>query len=90
VSHDEMIRAWKDPAFRATLPAEARQSMPPNPAGDSMCGEELDAQALELQAGGFSTEHLMTLGCCQGLTSDGCPLFSLGPGGWCTPWCCGY
>ena len=29
----DVLRAWKDPLYRATLPEEVRASLPPHPAG---------------------------------------------------------
>jgi len=33
MSKDNIIRAWKDPAYRNSLTASERASLPPNPAG---------------------------------------------------------
>ena len=33
MSHRDIVRAWKDPAYRASLSPEARAHMLPHPAG---------------------------------------------------------
>ena len=33
MSHGEIIRAWKDPDYRASLSADTRSRLPANPAG---------------------------------------------------------
>ena len=33
---ETLIRAWKDPAFRASLSSEQRQALPENPSGKPM------------------------------------------------------
>jgi mersacidin/lichenicidin family type 2 lantibiotic len=33
MSHDEIIRAWKDPEYRMSLSEEERSRLPENPAG---------------------------------------------------------
>ncbi|QRN93725.1 mersacidin/lichenicidin family type 2 lantibiotic [Archangium violaceum] len=45
-----IIRAWKDPAFRASLSAEERASLPESPSGKSMT--ELDESELDGISGG--------------------------------------
>ncbi len=61
----DIIRFWKDEAYRRNLSDADRVGLPENPAG---CIGLSDAD-LQLVAGG-STEHLLTIGCCSGLTSD--------------------
>ena len=40
---DKIIRAWKDPQYRATLTPEEQAALPPCPAGDpSMTDAELE------------------------------------------------
>lgn len=63
---NDTIRAWKDPEYRDTLLGTSRAALPAHPAGEiDTLGDQLD-----LVAGGASTEYLLTLGCCQGLTAD--------------------
>ena len=47
---DMIIRAWKDPAFRAGLSAEERAEVPECPAGSSL--SELDEVSLAQAVGG--------------------------------------
>ena len=48
---DKIIRAWKDPEFRAELSEEEREEMPENPAG----AIELTDDELDMVAGGSYT-----------------------------------
>ena len=79
----DTIRAWKDPAFRDTLCETSRAALPAHPAG------EIDAlnDRGELVTGGASTEYLLTLGCCQGLTSNCGGATVQAPGMLCTVAC---
>ena len=61
----DLIRAWKDAEFHCSLGEEARARLPENPAGTI----EL-ADAVLDNVVGARTEHLATIGCCSGLTSD--------------------
>ncbi len=61
----DVIRAWKDEDYRLNLGAEERALVPENPAGII----DLSDSRLDMVAGG-STEHLLTIGCCSGLTTD--------------------
>jgi mersacidin/lichenicidin family type 2 lantibiotic len=45
-----IVRAWKDPAFRARLKAHERESLPDNPSGTPL--SELDEAALRVATGG--------------------------------------
>lgn len=36
----DIIRAWKDPAYRATLGAKQRAQLPPDPAGVVMLSDD--------------------------------------------------
>jgi mersacidin/lichenicidin family type 2 lantibiotic len=36
MNSETLIRAWKDPAFRASLTSEQRQALPENPSGKPM------------------------------------------------------
>jgi mersacidin/lichenicidin family type 2 lantibiotic len=49
-SKDMIIRAWKDPEYRAGLSAEERASLPESPAGQSMA--ELGEADLGMAVGG--------------------------------------
>ncbi|WP_224368062.1 mersacidin/lichenicidin family type 2 lantibiotic [Hyalangium versicolor] len=53
---DLIIRAWKDPEFRARLSAEERDSLPDMPSGAPMT--ELDEGALRDIVGGKVSEDL--------------------------------
>jgi len=46
-----IIRAWKDPEFRARLSAEQRASLPDSPSGEPMT--ELDEETLHEIVGGL-------------------------------------
>ncbi|WP_257461666.1 mersacidin/lichenicidin family type 2 lantibiotic [Archangium lipolyticum] len=54
---EQIIRAWKDPEYRARLSAEQRAELPESPAGQSMT--ELEESQLDHAVGGglptFST-----------------------------------
>jgi mersacidin/lichenicidin family type 2 lantibiotic len=45
-----IVRAWKDPGFRAELSAEQREALPECPAGKSLT--ELDEEDLGIAIGG--------------------------------------
>ena len=61
----DFIRAWKDENYRLSLSADELAQMPAHPVGIiDLSDSELDVVV------GASTEHLQTLGCCGGLTSD--------------------
>ncbi len=47
-----IARAWKDEAFRNSLPADVREKLPPRPDGASGLTDE----QLETAAGGFTPE----------------------------------
>ena len=64
-----IARAWADPEFRATLPQELQDQIYPHPAGN----QELSDGALDSVAGGAEeapTYNVLTMGCCDGITSD--------------------
>ncbi|HEY4384942.1 MAG TPA: mersacidin/lichenicidin family type 2 lantibiotic [Ktedonobacteraceae bacterium] len=42
MSHEQIIRAWKDSAYRNSLSAEELAQLPANPAGESLTEAELD------------------------------------------------
>jgi mersacidin/lichenicidin family type 2 lantibiotic len=49
MSHDQIIRAWKDPEYRETLNATALAELPPNPVGS------VDLADINLGADAFLT-----------------------------------
>ena len=49
MSHDEIIRAWKDPDFRTTLSKDTLSAVPANPAGTV----DLMEPTLQPRAGAF-------------------------------------
>ncbi len=77
--HD-IVRAWKDADFRDSL-GDA-QAVPSHPSGSLDLPDDL----LEHVAGGASTEYLLSLGCCQGITTKCMTLTSGMPIG-CTAGC---
>lgn len=46
-----IVRAWKDPAFRAGLSPEERAELPENPSGEALA--ELDESGLRQAVGGI-------------------------------------
>ncbi|MGE5177616.1 MAG: mersacidin/lichenicidin family type 2 lantibiotic [Bacteroidota bacterium] len=55
----DIIRAWKDPAYRASLSQEERNRLPENPAGlVELTDEEL------MKASGLTTLATTTCQCC--------------------------
>ncbi|WP_224373122.1 mersacidin/lichenicidin family type 2 lantibiotic [Hyalangium versicolor] len=64
-----IIRAWKDPEFRALLSPEQRQALPENPSGKSIT--ELDDSELEDAVGGFVLQTARVL--CSTETIRICP-----------------
>jgi type 2 lantibiotic, mersacidin/lichenicidin family len=80
---NDSVLAWKDRDYRDTLAGRSLSALPAHPAGDIDAGNE----QLDLVVGGASTEYLLTLGCCQGVTSN-CAGFTVqGPGQPCTVAC---
>lgn len=65
-TEEEIVQLWKNEDFVAKVQAAA--NMPENPAG----AVELSDDELGGAAGGAaaSTERILTMGCCGGLTSD--------------------
>lgn len=49
-SREQIIRAWKDPEYRARLSAEERAELPESPAGQSVA--ELEESQLDQAVGG--------------------------------------
>ena len=65
MSHIDVVRAWKDELYRASLSQEELARLPDHPAGLIELGDgDLNGVA------GASTELLLTFGCCSGFTSD--------------------
>lgn len=56
-----IVRAWKDPAFRASLSAEERAALPESPSGRSLT--ELDESALLGITGGVRAALEPATGC---------------------------
>jgi mersacidin/lichenicidin family type 2 lantibiotic len=65
MSKIDVIRAWKDEDYRSRLTPDQIAQLPTNPVGLI----DLSDSELEVVVGA-STEHIQTLGCCGGLTSD--------------------
>lgn len=63
MSNVDVIRAWKDEAYRNSLSLEQRALLPENPAGML----ELSDRDLDMMSGG-GTEPAASLGCCPGIT----------------------
>ncbi|WNG38072.1 mersacidin/lichenicidin family type 2 lantibiotic [Archangium minus] len=58
-----IIRAWKDPAFRASLSAEERTALPESPAGSSIIDLD-ESELLEVNGGMECPEYSVdTLRC---------------------------
>jgi mersacidin/lichenicidin family type 2 lantibiotic len=65
---NDVIRAWKDPAYRATLTQAQRDALPAHPAGDV----EVPDSELQTIAGGMRPETIVTRGCCWATFSYSC------------------
>ncbi|HEX5753990.1 MAG TPA: mersacidin/lichenicidin family type 2 lantibiotic [Archangium sp.] len=68
-----IVRAWKDPAFRASLSAEERASLPESPSGRALT--ELDESELLGVTGGRAALEPST-GCTDGVPTCGIVLCS--------------
>lgn len=64
-----IIRAWKDPAFRASLSADERASLPESPSGRAL--SELDESELNKITGGRPAALEPSTGC-TGPVSETC------------------
>jgi mersacidin/lichenicidin family type 2 lantibiotic len=63
MTHLDIIRAWKDAAYRASLSEEQRMLLPEHPAGlIELTDDELDVVAGGLHAGSVNTDT--GSGCC--------------------------
>jgi mersacidin/lichenicidin family type 2 lantibiotic len=80
---DQIVRAWKDADYGATLPQDEAAVLPPSPVG----AIDFGGDALDLAAGGHiaGTQYLETLGCCHGFTERGYCDFTAG-----YPYCSGF
>ena len=64
MKRETIVRAWKDPAFRARLSSEQRASLPDSPSGTPMT--ELDEAELQEITGGRVGGELGTSTGCTG------------------------
>jgi mersacidin/lichenicidin family type 2 lantibiotic len=65
MSEIDIVRAWRDEDYRLSLSDEDRAALPESPAG------VIDLSDLDLEgAVGAASQHIQTLGCCGGLTTD--------------------
>jgi mersacidin/lichenicidin family type 2 lantibiotic len=62
------VRAWRDPVFRSTLPAETLLELPRHPAGDTAEAEELRSLAGQITLG----DGCGTYGCSKAICTDPC------------------
>lgn len=69
MNKESIIRAWKDPAYRASLSPEQRAELPEHPAGVA----ELDDATLGHAAGGAPTIALNAKFIPKQSAVDGCP-----------------
>ena len=59
MNKNDVIRAWKDPFYRATLSEEAQASLPQHPAGITELSDD------QLVAGAASVPLTTALGCTE-------------------------
>ena len=82
-----VARAWRDPVFRSTLPAETLLELPSHPAGDTADAEELRSLAEGITLG----DGCGTYGCTRVVCTDPCSKTcwaqcpNTSDGGGCTP-----
>jgi mersacidin/lichenicidin family type 2 lantibiotic len=69
-----IVRAWKDPSFRASLSAEERSTLPESPSGRALT--ELDEAEL-LEASGGRPVPPRTCGLC--MTANSCGIVACVP-----------
>jgi mersacidin/lichenicidin family type 2 lantibiotic len=72
----DVVRAWKDQQYLNSLTADEKANLPAHPIG----AIELHDADVESVPGG-STEHIFTIGCCGGLTTDPGACSALCPSG---------
>jgi mersacidin/lichenicidin family type 2 lantibiotic len=82
MTNENIVRAWKDPAFRRALSDETRAALPEHPAGLV----EIDSEALNQVSGNTEPIECITLAsfvlqCWQSAEKGTCGWFSWG--------CCG-
>ena len=65
---EEVIRAWKDPAYRATLTTAQREALPAHPSGDVAVTDS----ELQMIAGGMRPLTIVTHGCCWATFNENC------------------
>jgi mersacidin/lichenicidin family type 2 lantibiotic len=64
MSNKNIVRAWKDPAYRNSLSASERAALPPNPAGAiEISDADLGKVAAGLDPVPFPKTSLCSLGC---------------------------
>jgi mersacidin/lichenicidin family type 2 lantibiotic len=68
MSHEAIIRAWKDESFRNSLTPEERAALPANPAGLI----ELDDAHLQLAAGALPAPYTFNDTCTVKINQDCC------------------
>jgi mersacidin/lichenicidin family type 2 lantibiotic len=64
----DIVRAWKDCAYRDTLSEEERLALPAHPAG----ARRLEGDEWDAATGGMAgiSHELLTMGCCRGFTES--------------------
>lgn len=60
MSKFDIVRAWKDEAYRHSLSTEEQAQLPPHPSGEI----ELSDEVLQVVAGAQGTAIAFTAGCC--------------------------
>ncbi len=82
-----MLRAWRDPVYRAGLSAEMLAQLPPHPAGEALQSEELQSLLPGITLGGgcgtAGCTHIVCTDPCTRTNWVQCPNTS--DGGGCTP-----
>jgi mersacidin/lichenicidin family type 2 lantibiotic len=63
LTQEMIIRAWKSPAYRASLSAEQQGALPQSPSGKAMT--ELSEGELDAVAGGLAPRAGTSCCCCQ-------------------------
>ena len=70
MSTNNIVRAWRDPAYRNSLSESERKALPPNPAGSI----ELSDADLGQVAGGLTVFTCTVI--CTGICTERTPCFS--------------
>ena len=89
---NDVVRAWKDASYRASLSADEIAALPANPAGRV----EMDDAGLS-EVNGLGTGIYLSLGCCPGFTyksvcgscGESCPAAACGTASYCHSYCAG-